>query len=192
MVGLGLIAFLYFSGYLNIPLGNAQGQMGIALTIVYEDGTTKTIDPFKSPTLPLAVTDTSGKAISRIDYKVQINVNWDGEKKSHTVTGSVWYQVNGVNKGSFSISNPTTLDRGVVTTIKTGSISASDLNSWGSQTTVNTLNIAADVDVTVVLTSAAGDIQSTKHGEGYTTFQYNIKPEGITSLQVIVNATPVS
>jgi hypothetical protein len=192
LVGLALLIFLYLGGYLKIPTGEGKGELGIALTIIYADGTSKTIDPFKSSVLPLAVVDTSGKQISRVDYNIQMRVTWSGTEKSHSVTGSVWIQVNGVGKGTYSITNPSTLENGVLTTIKTGSISASDLDSWGSPTSVNTLNIGADVDVTVTFTTALGDRQDTRHGEGYSSFQYAIKPEGITGLQVVVNASPVS
>jgi hypothetical protein len=183
LAGLALLIFLYLGGYLRPAEG--KGELGIALTIYYEDGTSKVVDPFKSSVLPLAVVDQSGTPINRVEYAVKTRVTWSGQKTSHSVGGSVWLEVNGVRKTTLSIINPPTLDNGIITTLWQGTVKNTDLESWGTSGATNTLTINAQVTVTLSFSNGSSDM---KTGTGKADFQYKIQQSSIVGLEVIVNA----
>jgi len=141
------------------PKIQSQNIATMNVTIEYNDGTIKTLKSFLSSE-PLSITDTTGKTISLITYNVAVTPQYTGGVKpaSWNVQTTTIYKIDSqtVIGPSPTNLNPPPPTNGISTTVTTGSISGSQLESLNPSSGSHTLSITANVIVTVGTTSQSG------------------------------------
>jgi len=169
--------------------GSAEfnGLIGTGFKINYEDGTTLEVDPFTNSFLgifnTMSVRDSSGTAVSTIEWYTNTKVGWTGERTSHAITGTIKIYVNDVQKAIYDISYSSTLNKDTLTRIKDALVSSSDLEDWAGDATSATFKVVSEL--TVTMNFADGETSSMS-GTGTGKWNYTIDNESsaITSLSV--------
>lgn len=176
--------------YLKSGSFAAQSETTLALTIHYEDGSTRTIDPSANPIFPqLAVLDDTGKPFRELTFLTKISVAYEGTAISANIQGTVDIFVNDGKKDSvpFKYTSVPASEKWI--TVMTGSLSASILEDWG-KAGENTLRIVAPTTVTMSFADGNSD---QKTGMGGVVMTYNVDaaapPAGsqISAIQIKVS-----
>lgn len=161
-VVLGVAAILFF--IFILPTVQAQKSISnVAVTIFYTDGTSKVYQT--SSLAPQTITDTTGKPILSIAYNVNITPQYLGGVKpaAWTVATTMTHKVDTAIVTGITVTNLSTVPplQGVPITVTTGSVTATQLETFNPTVGTHTFSITAAVTVTVGTTSASGTSTAT-------------------------------
>lgn len=163
-------------------------KLAMALEMVYEDGTTRIIDPssggFLSLMRPLSILDDTGKELSEINYVVKIQTKYTGQFHAGSIHGTITYQVNDVTKDSHDFESLVDFGSGEWVRVETGGLTKYALRDWGKIGS-NSLRIICQATVEVVFDDGTVDSMS-GYGGVVVTYQ-ETSDSGITALSITVS-----
>lgn len=194
LLGVLIVVVIVAVAILALGLGGMfTGQASISLTIIYDDGTKREVNPQDNPLgliTPLKITDSSGKSVSRVDFTVQVKASYTGTVSSASYAGSAIYvAVDQSTKKTYGESvfsgTPTS---GSWATVASGSVSGSDLNTWATTTGSHQLNITPMVVLKLTFTDGRSE---SKDASCQGSWAFNKEVDGsFTSLSVQVTHSP--
>jgi len=105
----------------------------LATTIHYEDGSSRKVDPSTDLMVSkLAITDYTGKAISKLEFTTKLKVSWEGEMESFNLNEwTMYYEVDSVSKDYDKPTFSGNLKNGEWVELGSVSVSASEMMGWG-------------------------------------------------------------
>ena len=167
---------------------DTESTLSFAVEMVYEDGTTRTIEPDRGGLLsvlkPLSILDDTGKVLTDINYLVTVQTAYKGDFYAGSIHGSIITQVNDATRDINTFDKQVSFTSGEVVRVMTVSLSHYLLRDWG-QVGSNTLRVVCQVTVEVVFED--GDTDSMA-GQGGFVVNYTEKYDSaITAISVTVS-----
>lgn len=164
-----------------------QGTVSMALELVYEDGTSRIVDPSSGGALsilkPLSILDDTGKPLSEVNYVVKVKTTYTGTFYAGSIRGNVITQVNDVSKDTHSFNTQPDIPSGVWVRVISGGVTKYALEDWG-KTGQNSLRFVAQVTVEIVFEDGTVDSMT---GQGGVVVSFDkTSDSGITALSVSV------
>jgi hypothetical protein len=187
-------AILAIAMSLGGPTAPGQSVAAVGLTVTYEDGTTRDVDPLKGLSIfgPLRITDSTGKSITQLDYYVKVKAYFTGTPSNIDYTGSsVYIGVDQRTKKTLGASafhgSPV---NGEWKTVCSETITKTLLESWSGSHGSHSLQITP----TVLLNLSFSDGTSiTKEASMQAQWNYEYEPDGtFTGLSITVETVPLS
>jgi len=196
IAGIALLGVIYLYPSISNSAEGMTGNLGATFIITYEDDTTKEVNPFTNPLSflfkGLAVTDTTGKAITEVSWSTYVKADWTGTPSSFKVTGTCKLSVNGVEKRSIPLS-ASSLSKNTIEGLAGGKITATTLKSYAGSASSATLKIVTVANVEITFTDG-----TTKNGgaTGTATYKYLVTDtltptSAITSVSIATYLSPV-
>ena len=170
IAGIALLGVIYTTTFLN-PSG-LSGNLGTTLTINYENGDSREIDPTSNKFAlvfgQLTVTDSSNNPISDICWSTYAKLTWSGDSTSNEVTGTIKIvDKSGTTRKTHTFTK-TGLTSGTKKLLMAGTIAASTLEQWASG---DSGSVTVKVTSTATITASDGTEKS-KSATGQSSFSY--------------------
>lgn len=166
-----------------------ESALSFAVEMVYEDGTTRTVEPDRGGLLsvlkPLSILDDTGKIISDINYIVTVKTTYTGQFYAGSIRGSIITQVNDVTQDINNFDQQVTFESGEVVRVMSVSLSHYLLRDWG-KVGENTLRVVCQVTVEVVFEDDPEPDSMAGQG-GFVINYRETDDSGITALSVTVS-----
>ena len=168
---------------------DTESALSFAVEMVYEDGTTRTIEPPKEGLLsvlkPLSILDDTGKVITDVNYIVTVQTSYKGAFYAGSIHGSIITQVNDVTRDINNFDKQVSFESGEVVRVMSVSLSHYLLRDWGKVGS-NTLRVVCQVTVEVVFDDDPDP--DTMAGQGGFVINYTeASDSGITAISVTVS-----
>ena len=167
---------------------DTESTLSFAVEMVYEDGTTRTIEPDRGGLLsvlkPLTILDDTGKVIIDINYLVTVQTSYTGDFYAGSIQGTMTTQVNDATQDIDTFDRQGSFESGEVVRVRTVSLSHYLLRDWGKVGS-NTLRVVCQVTVEVVFEDGSTDSMA---GQGGFVVNYTeAYDSGITAISVTVS-----
>jgi len=190
-------AFAIFGGLFT---SGSIADNNFEVTVTYDDGTVATYPkPFPFNLIQGAITDASGKTLSKISWVLKSKPTWTGGAATATsMTGVVTVYLTDpfmdpqVRK-TFPVSYTSTMTSGVEVTVASGQITAAELEGYNNVQGDHIIKVDAVCTMKVTLASTGAVLQGTNLPSAVPVWNYSYKvvPDGITSLGLTITGAPI-
>jgi len=187
IIGVGL--YMVFPSYFTW-LPTSESVMGHKITMVYEDGTERSLSSFNPLDVLLGgqlVDPTTGKVITKIVVDTAVKPVWTGTMSSTLLSGTAEAMMGTVVKQTDSIPNYTGgFVSGSAAAVKSVTYTSATISAWDPTPGSKTVTFYSAVSLTVNFADASTD---SKSGEASTSVTYTYAAWGLTSVTVTVTPT---
>ena len=169
--------------------------MGVVLTLNYDDGTCRTVDPTDQISLwvtGMKITDSFGKTVNSVEARMKYKVDWEGTLTGYSFTGGLNVKVDGTRRRTATVSNPSKINHGFWEDILSTTITKSQLESWCDVAGTHTMRIEGALTVSLNFEGGSSDSKTASY---YVDWKFGYEPDApiggtIVSFSISTYATP--